>query len=316
MPLDHYVSQVHLRKFYSPTSDNLMFATRKSDLKSFCCNSKSVCRIEDGSSNAYLRKDRLIEDFLCFVEPRYNQSLTKAHKNSFDQECIFSIAGFVAYILACSPAAMRIFSDPLRAAVDAHAILLDRGGEIPPAPDALGGKSITQLLEDGTVQWKIDPKFPQAFGITSILGWLSVFGNSRWEILHNDEPNTPFFTSDFPIGLERSRDPRVLNKIVPLAPNLAIRICPDIRLSGTRLDLTFKTFSSKQRKLRRQEITQINRTLVRCAENMLFYRDNLDWIGPFIAKNRHYRIEGITRRIPHGRGFMNISTQRVVAKRA
>lgn len=69
MPLDHYVSQVHLRKFYSPTLNDLMFAVRKSDLKHFCCNSKSVCRIEDGSNNEYLRKDRLIEEFLQFVEP-------------------------------------------------------------------------------------------------------------------------------------------------------------------------------------------------------------------------------------------------------
>jgi hypothetical protein len=292
-----------------------MYATRKSDLKSFCCNSKSVCRIEDGSSNGYLRKDRLIEDFLRVVEPRYNQSVRKVYKGSFDQECIFSIAGFVAYILACSPAAMRIFSDPLRAAVDAHAILLDRRGEIPPAPGALGGKSITQLLDEGMISWKIDPKFPQAFGITSIIGWLSVFGNSRWEILHNEEPNAPFFTSDFPIGLEPSHDPRVLNKVVPLAPDLAIRICPDIRLSGAKPDLTFRQFSSKQRKLRRQEIAEINRTLVRCAEDTVFYCNDLDWIEPFIAKNRYYRIDGITRRVPRGRGFLNISTQRIVSVR-
>jgi hypothetical protein len=315
MPLDHYVSQVDLRKFYSPALDDLLFATRKSDLRSFCCNAKSVCRIEDNSSNQYLRKDRLIEDFLRYAEPRYNQALAKAHKNLFDQECIFAIAGFVAYILACSPAAMRIFLDPLKASVEAHSLLLDRRGEIPPAPDVLGGKSITELLEDGTIHWKIDPKFPQALGITSIIGWVSVFGNSQWEVLHNDEPHTPFFTSDFPIGFERSRDPRVLNKIVPLAPELAIRICPDIRLSGVKPDLTFRTFSSKQRKLRRQEVVEINRCLVRCAEDTVFYRDNLDWVMPFVMKNRHYRIEGATQRIPHGRGFLNISTQRIVFTR-
>ena len=292
-----------------------MFATRKSDLKCFCCNSKSVCRIEDGSSNAYLRKDRLVEHFLLFVEPRYNQSVSKAYENKFDRESIFCLAGFIAYILACSPAAMRIFSDPLRAAVDAHTILIDRTGEIPSAPDALGGKSITQLLQDGTVHWEIDPKFPQAFGITSIIGWISVFGNSSWEVLNNYELDTPFFTSDFPIGLEKSNDPRVLNKIVPLAPDLAIRIRPDIRLSGAQTDLTFRQFRSKQRVLRRQEIVEINRCLVRCAEDMVFYRDNSNWVAPFIAKNRYYRAEGITRRIPHGRGFMNISTQRIVFRR-
>ena len=39
MSLDHYVSQVHLKNFYSPALDGLMYATRKSDLKTFQCNS-------------------------------------------------------------------------------------------------------------------------------------------------------------------------------------------------------------------------------------------------------------------------------------
>jgi hypothetical protein len=224
MPLDHYVSQVHLRHFYSPALSELMFAVRKSDGKTFCCNSKSVCRIEDGSSNAYLRKDRLIEEFLQFVEPRYNRSLRKIYDNSFDQESILSIAGFVAYVMACSPAGIRILSDPLRASLESTSAILDRDGDLAAAPNILGGKSLTKLLEDGTVSFKIDPKFPQALGITSIIGWVSVFGNSRWEILRNEDNDTPFFTSDFPVGLERSPDPRVLNRIVPLAPDIAIRM--------------------------------------------------------------------------------------------
>jgi hypothetical protein len=292
-----------------------MFAVRKSDLKSFCCNSKSVCRIEDGSNNQYLQQDRLIEEFLRYVEPQYNDSLTKAYKNRIDQESILSIAGFAASVLACSPAGMRIFSDPLRASVETTSILLDQSGEVPPAPDVLGGKSITELLRAGTIKVKVDPKFPQALGIVSILGWVSVFGNSRWEILYNELPDTPFFTSDFPVGLERSPDPRVLNRLVPLAPDLAIRICPDIRLSGQKADLSFKGFSSTTRALRRQEVIDINRCLVRCAEDIIFYRDNSDWVIPFVAKNRHYRVEGVTQRIPHGRGFLNVSSQRIALTR-
>lgn len=211
---------------------------------------------------------------------------------------------------------MRILSDPLRASLETTSAILDHGGNLPTAPDALGGKSLTELLKDGTVYFKIDPKFPQALGITSIISWVSVFGNSRWEILRNEEPDTPFFTSDFPVGLERSSDPRVLNKIVPLAPDLAIRICPDVRLSGEKPDLSFKRFSAKQRPLLRKEIIEINQCLVRCAEDAVFYRDDLDWVAPFIAKNRHYRVEGITQCIPQGRGFLNVSTQRIVSSRS
>ncbi|MGB5903393.1 MAG: DUF4238 domain-containing protein [Xanthobacteraceae bacterium] len=315
MPLDHYVSQVHLRQFYSPSLPNLMFAIRKSDLKAFCCNSKSVCRIADGSNNHYLSKDRLIEEFLKNVEPNYNRSLDLIYKDRIDQGCILSIAGFAAYVLACSPAGMRIFSDPLRASLESTTEILDRRGRLSSAPEALGGKSLTELLGNGTVKFTIDPKFPQALGIKSILSWVSVFGNSRWDILHN-ETDSPFFTSDFPIGLEISRDPRVSNRIIPLAPNLAIRICPDIRLSGSKPDLSFKKFRFQHHRLRRQETIEINKCIVRCAEDLVFYRDNSAWISPFVSKNRNYHVAGLTERIPFGRGFLNLSTQRIVLRSA
>jgi hypothetical protein len=62
MVLDHYVSQVHLRNFYSPALGDQMYAVRKSDWKTLTSNSESVCRIDAGSTNAYLTEDRLIED--------------------------------------------------------------------------------------------------------------------------------------------------------------------------------------------------------------------------------------------------------------
>jgi hypothetical protein len=115
MPLDHYVSQVHLKNCNSPALDGLIYAIRKSDLKRFRTKSQDICRIEDGSTNAFLRESRAIEKFLKDVEPRFNVSLAKLRENKFDQECIFCIASFVAYIITCSPAAMRIHSGPLKA---------------------------------------------------------------------------------------------------------------------------------------------------------------------------------------------------------
>src|SRR6202022_1896603 len=101
MALDHYVSQVHLKNFYSPALDGLMYAIRKSDLKRFPTKSQDVCRIEEGSTNAYLSKDRAIEEFLKDVEPRYNASLAKLRENKMDQEAIASLAGFAADVVTC-----------------------------------------------------------------------------------------------------------------------------------------------------------------------------------------------------------------------
>jgi hypothetical protein len=311
MALDHYVSQVHLRNFYSPMLVQHMYAMRKSDLQSFPCNSRSVCRIEEGSTNAYLINDRSIEAFLLDVEPRYNSSVTNLRDNKIDKECIHAIAGFAAYVACCAPAAMRIHAEPLKSLLESEAAILDKQGLIPKAPPSLGSKTLTELLADKEVTFSIDSKYPQALGINTIIERVSIFGNSKWEILLNGVPECPFFTSDFPMAIEATGY-RTMNWIVPLTPALAIRIIPDIRLSGIAPDLSFAKFTSRQRTLRRSEIVEINRLIVQCAEDLVFYRDDHIWIGDFVAKNRYYRIEAVTDRIRYGTGFRNISTQRIV----
>src|SRR5712691_2939720 len=152
MPLDHYVSQVHLKKFYSPALGNrLLYAIRKSDLKVFTPDAGAVCAIHDGSTNAYLRENRAIEEFLKTIEPKYNASLDKLSAGEIDHQCVYTIAGFVAYVIACSPAGMRTQSEPLRGMVDATAARMDAEGELPPAPAELGGSSLTELVRDGTI---------------------------------------------------------------------------------------------------------------------------------------------------------------------
>ncbi|WP_377829145.1 DUF4238 domain-containing protein [Bradyrhizobium lupini] len=78
MPLDHYVSQVHLRQFYSPELDGKqMYGFRKRDGRVFPCSSKDVCRVQNGSTNEYLLNDRATEDFLKTVEPNYNPAIAE-----------------------------------------------------------------------------------------------------------------------------------------------------------------------------------------------------------------------------------------------
>jgi hypothetical protein len=62
MPFDHYISQVHLKNFNSPVLDGLIYAIRKSDLKRFRTKSQDVCRIEDGSTNAFLHLTVIRQD--------------------------------------------------------------------------------------------------------------------------------------------------------------------------------------------------------------------------------------------------------------
>jgi hypothetical protein len=123
MALDHYVSQVHLKNFYSPALGNRMYAIKKSDLKRFQCDSRSVCRIEEGNTNANLTHDRAIEDFLYTVEPRYNASVAKLRNGEIDQDCIHAIAGFTAYVACCSPTGMRIHPLAARLPIVSQAVV-------------------------------------------------------------------------------------------------------------------------------------------------------------------------------------------------
>jgi len=103
------------------------------------------CGINDGSTNAYLREDRAIEEFLKTIEPNYNAALAKLLGGTTDNDCVYTIAGFVAYVLTCSPAGMRIQPGPLKNVVETGTAMMDARGLLPPSPPELGGKSLTEL---------------------------------------------------------------------------------------------------------------------------------------------------------------------------
>ena len=308
MSLDHFVSQVHLKNFYSPKLGTLMYAIRKSDLKLFTPDAKSVCRIEEGNTNSYLREDRIVEEFLKSIEPRYNAALAKIVEDKIDPECIFVIAGFVAYVSTCSPAAMRIHSTPIKAVVEETARILDSKGSLRPPPPELGGKSLTEFIENRKIRISINPKFPQAIGIQIILSMTKKYGNFNWDILVNPFNDTPFFTSDFPVAIESTKNPHILNRIIPLAPYLSIRIRPNRSNVREQQDYSFSGFRRTIRKLSRSEVVEINRLIVRCAETTVFFRDNYTWVSDFIKKNACFYIENRTEKIPYKKGNLLWST--------
>jgi hypothetical protein len=318
MPLDHYIPQVHLKHFYSPVLGNRMYATQKSDLRQFTPKSENVCGINDGSTNAYLKEDRAIEEFLKTIEPEYNKTLAKLIEDKIDEQCIYTIAGFAAYVVSCSPAGMRIQSGPLKSTVETVAAMMDARGLMPPPPltelKSLGlrGGSLVELLGNGEVKIEVDPKFPQAIGISSIRRSLAIFGNCRWDILLNDFNDSPFFTSDFPAAIEETRNRLIINRIVPLAPNLAIRIRPDSTIDKNLADFSFTNFHYRRRSISHQEAEEINRSIVRCAEDTVFYRDDSAWVQRFIAKNRHYRVESGISKQPTRNGSLLTSRLKIV----
>jgi hypothetical protein len=302
MALDHFVSQVYLRKFLAPKLGNRMYAMRKSDLAMFTPRPRDVCRIENGNTNHYLTEERIIEEFLAKIEPRYNASVDCFYYDVPDPENIFTIAGIISYFMTCSPAAMRISSGPLRAQVESVARHLDEQKAFPQPPKSLAGGTLSDMLNDGRVEIQIDPQYPSAIGIAKILKRVSVFGNSCWDIMTNSNEGCEFFTSDYPVAIEPTSNPRILSRLVPLTPNIAVRIIPDSAYSRAEPDLKFPGFRYRKFEIDAAEARRLNQLLVRCAEDIVLASDWQDWRPRFIEKHRHYRLDTITNNIPVGRG--------------
>lgn len=281
-----------------------MYGIQKSDLKAFTPDASSVCRIQDGSTNTYLTEERAIEEFLKGVEPKYNEVLARVAAGHIDVECIYVLAGFIAYVASCSPAGMRIHAGPLKELVAETGRHLDKLGHIGAPPPELGGASLTELLDSGTVQVEVDNKYPQAMGVASILSRTSAFGNFKWDILLNHYDDSPFFTSDYPVAIEQTSDPRILNRVVPLSPTLAVRLRPDISLDTSKVDFSFPGFDYRTRYPSRDEVSKINTLIVRCAESQVFFRSNHQWVSRFVKKNAAYSIQPRTIRIPHNGGTL------------
>jgi ribonucleotide reductase beta subunit family protein with ferritin-like domain len=315
MALDHYVPQVHLKNFYSPALGERMYAVRKSDGMAFTPDAPSVCRIEEGNTNAYLTKDRAVEDFLKSVEPKYNASVKKLFAGEANAEAIYVVSGFISYILTCSPTAMRLKAAQLKAILEDTARTLDAMGALPPPPESLAGASMTELLSKGAVKFKVDPKYPQAIGITNILELVLTYGNSAWELLRNPFTESPFFTSDFPAVIASSDDSRVEIRIVPLTPFLAVRVCLDKSLERDQLDFGFRQFRCRARDITHDELRALNRLSVCCAEDLVFYRDDLHWVKPFILKHAGYHLETQVRELGTRHQSVLIFQQKIVQRR-
>lgn len=285
-----------------------MHAIRKRDLKYFTPDSKSICRIDENSTNDYIKDDpRAIERFLATIEPNYNRAVSSVARGRISSTDIFVIAGFIAYINTCSPAAMRFSIPHLKAMIEETAFLLDQQKELPEPPPTLEGESITKLLREGKIEIGVDPKYPQAVGIKSIFSLIGSYGNFDWEILHNRHLELPFITSDFPLVAQATRDPRVLIRIFPLSPYLAVKLIPKIGIPREELNLEFKHFRFCCKKLKKKEVRSTNRLIAQCAEDLILSsRDSVE-LRHLAETCAGYRLESKEYRLPSGNGKMLIS---------
>lgn len=298
MPLDHYVPQVYLKNFYSLEKRNRLHAINKWSLKRFICDSYSQCRLKNGNTNDYLEEPRAIEIFLKDIEPKLNYAVDCVRRRNINHDSVFIIAGLISYIEGCSPAGSRIAKSVIENSLEAYGALMAAKNTHPQSP-YLPETDLSSTSQK-PVKIQTNYKYAQSFGITKLMERLYLFGNSTWDIIFNNFSDSAFFTSDYPVAvIESENDPRFKDRIFPLAPDIAIRIRINIDYKYIGVN-RLRTFRYRFVEPGRNAILSINRSIIKCAENNIYYRDECSWVLPFVTKNRFFRVEPALQHIPFG----------------
>jgi hypothetical protein len=258
-----------------------------------------------------LPEERVIEEFLKTVEPRYNEAADNLFEGRISEESIYVVSGFLAYILTCSPAAMRHHQTPVREMLEMATQAYDRRGLLPRAPPELNNATVSELIASGDLKIEIDKKYPQAIGISTVLELVNCFGNGTWEVLVNENQDCPFFTSDFPVATPPAA-PGIAHRVLPITPQLAVKILPLKLPPASEPDLSFSRNRTTRRKVSRREAVGINRWLVQAAESEVYFCDAQQWVKGFVERHAAYRTEVRAERIPHGRGEILHTKTRIV----
>ncbi|WP_275788233.1 DUF4238 domain-containing protein [Pararhizobium gei] len=285
-----------------------MHAINKWTLAQFECDSYSQCRLKDGSTNEHLEEPRAIELFLKDIEPRYNNTLKLIRKREIDREAVYTIAGLISYIEGCSPAGVRIAKSIVEKSIEALGSLIAAKNINPESPHL----AQLDLTDDAlrVIKAQVGHKYAHSFGITKLIERLHLLANSQWDFIFSKPSDSTFFTSDFPVAIEASDDePRFNDRIFPLAPDIAVRIRINIDYDYDGIK-NFNFFRYNFMEAQKQEIYSFNKSIVMCAENTLYYRDDDPWVLPFVDKNRFFRIAAILQHMPIGaRDFLTTKIQ-------
>lgn len=269
MALDHYIPQVYLRQFNTINGVDGFTGIKKSNGEIFPTKSKDVCRIESFNTNEYFDEPRLIEDFLKTIEPKVNDSINKINNQNIDYECIYAISGLIAYINSCSPGAIRLSNKLTQKTTEHYLRIGDQLGKFPSFHTDTEDLNIGDLIDEKELTVSVDNKYCHAIGVSNILQTLFTFGNFKWEILQNNS-TMPYITSDYPIAIEQTFDPTIVNKIFPLTPKIAIKIYPERIYNADDKKVKFDYFGVSYKKVDFKIVDSINREIIKSAESLIF----------------------------------------------
>jgi hypothetical protein len=283
----HFVAQTYLKHFGDPAEGGRLHAYRKSDGMQFPCWPAAVCHEWDGDLNpTWLREPVLLGQYRKIFEPMWNVAIARLLSNSPPHQDRFAVAGYVANLMAATPAWRRIGvqaqNDIAIGFLSFSKEMQDKHGD----NSALPVKAI-EALQRHEIELNHDPDFIKAQFTRQLTEHAWLIYHQDWDIIENPTA-FPFVTSDNPVAFQAdSLEPPT--RIV--APTLALSFRAT-RLKPPAFDPNLPPLgTAKRHRAEPRTAKAINKQIVRCAEDLVFSSYQSAGLASLVVNNAHFRVE-------------------------
>ncbi len=301
MPGDHYVAQTYLRNFGINGQEGLVNAVRKSNMQRLdAIPVESICRKPNWSNNEYFPENpRVVEGFLGRFETEWANCVRKLSEDTCDRTTKYLMSGYLAYLRLCTPTAVRLGSSQLSSIVEDSYNKLEEKEFA--KPDSEHRDAIKLIRQHGGIKSHINPNYPKAIGIKTLISLQKVLTTSPWIVFKN-KSSVQFLTSDNPVCLQY-HSTGLADFYCPLTPKLAIVIHPIRDKDSHEGDYVGS--------LKPEGVEKMNQLLVQSAEDMIIFNE-FPKIEELVKEYQDWRVEQKTYNIPVEKGNLIIFQQRPV----
>lgn len=299
---DHYVARTYLKNFSIPNKPGLVNVIRKSNLQQLTdIHVGDICHKKDWSTNEYFAgKERIVENYLGLYEPRWTGCVNVLRNADFDFETKSNMAGYIAYLSACTPTAARIAHISAEESAQLAYDMIERRERRKVSRD-LQDKIADFESKYGRLQVQVRDHFPKAVGINGLPKLHETLLTFRWVILRN-ETGIPFITSDNPVCRNYENERGACDLYCPITPEIAIIIESSHQRTEEHDALGLITEDG---------VGRFNELIVKSAEDMVIFGESKN-AAELVQEFREWQVGLIIIKLPEDKRCTLITQQKAM----
>jgi len=293
---DHFVSQTYLSAFTNTDGYLIPYYKANHVILGSPKLPKSVCYEVDGDSNEYFGNPRVLDSYLPQFENHWKYNVELLRQHILDDIAKYQMAGYIAFLRACTPTAKRLGQATVKAVVQP---LIERMSEQyfmeHPPEDEETKKMIGQPIEQKRIRTEIDRQFPHALGIDALIGLTARYFYGTWLVLIN-RSEMPFVTGDNPaVPYYHTNSQAKANTYVPVAPDIALLIEAGLDEKPIAFPLKGESFSPSDRfaVVKTQYVEVFNDLVIKAAEQRVFSNNVYGWLESKVREYKEWKMETV-----------------------